>query len=147
MYPDPEVASLVTATFVPVKIHIKEQPQTFKRFGAEWTPTILTWDPVSNAERHRIEGFLPKEEFLPQLMIGGGQFAYGRQQWEDAERLFREAAERFPKSDAAAEAIYWAGVARYKRTGDASALHETGKILRERYPQSVWAKKGSVWVG
>jgi hypothetical protein len=145
VYPDSDVASFVTSNFVPARIHIKEQPQTFKRFGAEWTPTVLTWDPASNVERHRIEGFLPKEEFLPQLMIGRGQFAYGRQQWDEAERCFRDAVDRFPASDAAAEATYWAGVARYKRTGDASALHETGQALRERYPQSVWAKKGSVW--
>ena len=145
MYPDRDVAAFVSANFVPARIHIKEQPQTFKRFGAEWTPTILTWDPASNAERHRIEGFLPKEEFLPQLMIGRGQFAFGRAQWDQAEKFFKEAAERFPTSDAAAEAVYWAGVSRYKKTGDASALRETGGILRERYPQSVWAKKGSVW--
>jgi thioredoxin family protein len=145
VYPDPEVAAAVEEHFVPARIHIKEQKDTFKRFGAEWTPTILTWDADSNAERHRIEGFLPKEEFLAQLALGRGHFAFGREMWDEAERAFREAAAR-TGTDGAAEGAYWAGVSKYKRSGDAAALRETGQILRDKYPQSVWAKKGSVWL-
>ncbi len=144
MYPDPDVASYVTKSFVPVRIHIKEQPKTFKRFGAEWTPTILAWDAESNTERHRIEGFLPKEELLGQLVLARGHYAYGREDWDEAIRAFEEAASR-TGTEAAAEGVYWAGVSRYKKTQDPTALRDTGAALREKYPQSVWAKKGSVW--
>ena len=58
---------------------------------------------------------------------------------------FREAVERYPDTDAAAEALYWAGVARYKATNDPSALEQTAEAFT-RYPGSVWAKKASVWL-
>ena len=130
--------------FVPVRIHIKEQPQTFKRFGAEWTPTIIVWDPGSNSERHRIEGFLPKDELLGQLALGRGDYDYGRENWDEAITAFEDAAAR-TGTEAAPEGVYWAGVSRYKKTQDPAALRATGTALHERFPESVWAKKGSVW--
>jgi hypothetical protein len=144
VYPDPDVTAMVSK-FAPVRLHIKEQPKEFDRFGAEWTPTVIVLDPASRAERHRIEGFLPKLDFLAQLGIGRGQFAFGRQQWEEAERAFRQVAERHTGTDAGAEGVYWGGVSRYKRTGDAGALAETWEALRRSYPDSVWTKKASVW--
>ena len=48
-------------------------------------------------------------------------------------------------TDAAPEALYWAGVARYKATGDAAALAETAAEFANRYQDSAWAKKASVW--
>jgi hypothetical protein len=41
--------------------------------------------------------------------------------------------------------LYWAGVSRYKATGDASALRDTAREFGQRYTQSSWAKKSSVW--
>ena len=63
MYPDPRVEGFIRENFLPVKIHIKEQPATFQRFGAQWTPTIAILDP-DGSERHRFEGFLPADDFL-----------------------------------------------------------------------------------
>ena len=45
----------------------------------------------------------------------------------------------------AAEALYWAGVAKYKATGDAAALGETAEAFSTRFRDSPWAKKASVW--
>jgi outer membrane protein assembly factor BamD (BamD/ComL family) len=67
------------------------------------------------------------------------------EQWQPAERLYREIVEQLPNTDAAAEALYWAGVAKYKGSGDASALGETAKAFKNSYQQSSWAKKASVW--
>jgi TolA-binding protein len=50
-----------------------------------------------------------------------------------------------PGTDAAAEAMYWAGVARYKATNDASALKATADAFKKRYQDSIWAKKASIW--
>jgi hypothetical protein len=147
VYPDVEVAKTVEGEFVPVRIHVKEQPKEFERFGAEWTPTIIVLDPANRAERHRIEGFLPKDEFLAHLALARGQFAFGRQQWDDAERRFRQAADKYAKTDAAPEGVYWAGVSKYKRTNDPAALKETWAALQERHPDSIWVKKASVWSG
>jgi len=127
-----------------VKIHVKEQPKTFERFGAQWTPTIVILDP-DGTERHRFEGFLPGDDFLAQLKLGLAHSAFARQQWDEAERRFRDIVQALPESDAAPEALYWAGVAKYKGSGNAAALNDTAKQFKQRYAQSTWAKKASVW--
>ena len=53
--------------------------------------------------------------------------------------------ERHPGSDAGAEAQYWEGVSRYKRTDDPSALVDTARAFQDAYSDSPWAKKASVW--
>jgi TolA-binding protein len=65
--------------------------------------------------------------------------------WADAEKRFREIADKLPNTDAAAEALYWAGVSRYKATNDATALKDTAKAFTQRYKDSSWAKKSSIW--
>jgi TolA-binding protein len=138
----------VTENFQAARINVHEQPADWKRFGerygVQWTPTILVIDP-SGIERHRIEGFLPADDLLAQLALGFARSAFERQQFAEAERRFREVVERFPRSDAAPEALYWSGVARYKATSDAAALAQTADAFAQRYQDASWAKKASVW--
>lgn len=47
----------------------------------------------------------------------------------------------------APEALYWAGVSKYKGTGDPGALQETAAHFKTRFTDSSWAKKASVWSG
>jgi hypothetical protein len=140
----PEIASFVSGHFIPAKFHVKEQSDAFKRFNAMWTPTVLVLDD-QGTERHRIEGFLPAEDFRAQLSLGLGKAAFAASRWGEAEEHFRGVVRDVPKSEAAAEALYWAGVSKYKATNDAGALAETGRELKSRYPESTWSKKGSVW--
>ena len=148
MYPDERVARFITENFIPARVHVREQPDAFRRFGerynAQWTPTILVIDPEGK-ERHRVEGFLPADDLLAQLTLGLGHSAFARQDWKEAERRFREVVDRYPDSEAAPEAQYWAGVSRYKATNDPSALGETARAFTQRYQDSSWAKKASVW--
>lgn len=144
MYPRDDVASFVTEHFVPVKIHIAEQPQEFARFGAVWTPTLAVLD-ADGEEHHRFVGYLPPEDFLARLALGRAHHAAGRKRWAGAEELFREVVDRWPGTTAAPEALYWAGVSRYQETDDPAALGETAAAFRERYTDSDWAKKASVW--
>lgn len=116
----------------------------FERFGAQWTPTVLILDP-SGVERHRIEGFLPAPDFLAQLKLGLAHEARLGNDWSRAERLYRELADDPAAGEAAPEALYWAGVSRYKGTGEAGALAETGQAFKTRFADSTWAKKASVW--
>lgn len=145
MYTDPRVISFVTENFIPVRIHVKEQPDQFQRFGAQWTPTILILD-ADGTQRHKIEGFLPADEFLAQLQLGVAHAAFSRNDFAEAERLFGVAAAS-DDPEVAPEASYWSGVSRYKRTNDAGALAETNRTLSSKYPGSSWAKKASVWSG
>jgi len=97
-------------------------------------------------EQHRFEGFLPIDDFLAQLQLGLAKMAFSHGQFSEAEKRFRAVVEQFPKSDAAPEALYWAGVSKYKATNDGAALTETGQQFQSRYKDTVWAKKASVWV-
>jgi len=138
------VEELIGRHFIPVKIHIKEQPDTFDRFNAQWTPTFVFLDP-DGTEGHRFEGFLPARDLLAQLELGLGHVAFGRKQFDPAEKRFRRVVDGYPESEAAPAALYWAGVAKYKATNDAGALAATAAALQQRYPASDWAKKASVW--
>lgn len=129
---------------MPVKVHIKEQKPTFQRFNAQWTPTQIVLDP-EGVERHRIEGFLPVDDFLAQLELGLGRLHFQHQDYGEAQKEFRLVCESFPKSGGAPEACYWAGVAAYKESNDARHLASTARALKEKYPDSEWARKASVW--
>lgn len=136
--------SFINDNFIAVKIHIKEQPKTFERFGAQWTPTIQVLDP-DGAKRHQLEGFLPSDDFLAQLKLGLAHSAFARQEWKEAESRYDDIMSTLPRTDAAAEALYWLGVSRYKNSGDGAFLQQTAEAFKTRYTDSTWAKKASVW--
>jgi TolA-binding protein len=148
VYSDPRVARFISEQLQPVRVHVREQKDEYKRlserYNAQWTPTVLILD-SEGEERHRIEGFLPVDDFLPQVALGLAKSAFDRKDYAEAERRYREIVDKFPSTDAAAEALYWAGVSKYKASGDASALKATGAAFRERYQGTAWAKKASVW--
>ena len=148
MWPDERVARFVNENFLAARVHVKEDPDAFKRYGerynAQWTPTILELD--SNGEEiWRIEGFLPNDDFLAQLMLGRAHMDFKQGKFAEAEKRFREIVDKLPNPDGAAEAQYWAGVSRYKATNDATALKATAKAFTQRYKDSSWAKKASIW--
>jgi thioredoxin-related protein len=73
VWPDPRVEELVNREFLPFRVHVRNTADEYQRlagkYGVEWTPTILMLDPAGN-ERHRLEGFLPVEEFVHHLEFG-----------------------------------------------------------------------------
>ena len=136
--------SFVNDHYIPVKVHIKEQPQIFERFGVQWTPTMQVLDP-DGTKRHQFEGFLPADDFLAHLKLSLAHSAFARQQWNEAERRYQEIVSTLPGSDVASEALYWVGVSQYKNTADPAALRRTAEAFKTRYVDSTWAKKASVW--
>ncbi len=138
------MAEYINGNLIPVRLHLKSHPEAMERFAVQWTPTVLLLDDTGH-ERHRVEGFLPVEDFLTQLHLGLAHAAFRANRFEESERRFREIVERFPSTDAAAEAQYWAGVSSYKRSNDAAALKKTAQAFKDRYSDTQWAKKASVW--
>ena len=99
---------------------------------------------AGGTERHRFEGFLPADDFLAQLKLGLAHAARSRNEWADAAKRYQELADDPKGGEASAEALYWAGVSRYK-TGDQSALADTARRFKQKFTDSSWAKKASVW--
>jgi outer membrane protein assembly factor BamD (BamD/ComL family) len=96
-------------------------------------------------ERHRIEGFLPTDDYLAQLKLGLGKLAFQTAHYDEAEKRFDAVYGAHPQSGSAAEAAYWAGVSRYKATNDGSHLARTADLLKRKFPDSEWTRKASVW--
>jgi hypothetical protein len=139
------MSTLPNENFVAVTPHIKEHPVYFHRFDVLWTPTVLMLD-SKGIGRRRNEGYLPNLEFRAELEMGLAPIAFMHQQWNEAERRYSGVAERYPNTSAAAEAIYWKGVSRYKATNDHGALSAVADELKERYQGSVWTLKASIWL-
>lgn len=138
------MTSFIQRNFLPVRIRLKEQPSLFKRFGTQWTPTIVVLDPTG-AERRRFVGYLPPGDFLAQLELSLAHIAFAAEHWDEAEQRYRTVIEQFPGTDAAPEALYWAAVARYKTSRDPAVLTEAARQFKLKYPDSSWAKRSSVW--
>ena len=139
------VATFINENFLPLESHIKEHPAWFHRFDATWTPTVLILD-SRGMERHRIEGYLPKEEFQAQLEMGLGRIAFKEKKWTDAERIYGEVVRTYPNTSSAPEARYWRAVSHHKGTNDHTVLGQVAEELQESAPESVWTKKATPWL-
>jgi thioredoxin-related protein len=127
-----------------VKLNLKDSGAAWRRFGVQWPPTIMFLD-SDGKEHYRFEGFLPPANFLAELDYGRGRVAFHRKQWDEATNLFHSAAERDSKTELAADASYWAAVAQYQKTHDATSLKEWGKRISREYPNTTWARRALVY--
>ncbi len=97
-------------------------------------------------ERWRIEGYLPKDEFRAELEMGLARLDVVHKRWKDAEQRYAHVVDTYPNAKVAAEALYWRDVSKYSQTHDAAPLRSVAKELREKFPDSVWTEKASVWL-
>ena len=142
-YPNPDVCATVEGNFVPLQVEINNQ-EMVNRFGVKWTPTLIVLDP-DEREHHRFTGYLPPEDFIAQIMLGKGKAEFNLDRFEQAIQCFQEILSKHPKADAAPEAQYYLGVARYKASDDPKELKKGLESLRRDYPNSEWAKKAQVY--
>jgi TolA-binding protein len=90
---------------------------------------------------------LPKDELQAQLDMGLARVAFQEKRWRDAERIYTEVVEKYPKTTSAPEARYWRAVSQYKGTNDHVVLGQVAQELHQNAPESVWAKKAIPWLG
>lgn len=96
-------------------------------------------------EHHRFVGFLPPEDFIGQIILGKGKAEFNLESFEEAIQCFQEILVRYPKTDAASEAQYYLGVAKYKASHDPMQLKSNLEILQREYPNTEWTKKAQVY--
>lgn len=145
VYGQEDVMRFVNECFVPIKIDIKEHPESFARFNIDWTPTVIISD-HEGKERHRVVGFLPTEDFLAQLQLGIAKVAFSTEKYEESRKGFAAVGRLHSETSAAPEGIYWAGVSAYRASGKTESLTQCAEELKQKYPDSDWAKKASVWI-
>jgi tetratricopeptide (TPR) repeat protein len=139
-YPKAEVVEFVEQNLVPLQV-LSDAPLA-KDFNLQWTPTLIVLD-TDGKEHHRAIGFLPPEELIPMLMVGIGKCYFDNQQFDKAISTLEKLLAQYPKSDAAPEAVYLLGVARYKSTHDPKPLKQAYEQLASQYAASEWTKRAS----
>lgn len=139
-YPDARLNAVVGERAVPVRLNIMKERDAAKRLGARWTPTVIFLD-ADGREHHRFLGFLPPDEYAAQVHLAAGHATFAAGRFEDAEAAFRRVVDDHPRADAAPEALYWSGVARFKITKSTQPIYDACKAVVERYPGHLWAKK------
>ena len=110
-----------------------------------WTPTVVILDD-SGKERFRIDGYLPREEFVAHLEMGLARVAFMKKQWADAESRYSSIREKHPSSGVVPEALYWAAVSHYKKTNDHTVLGALASELMQKFPDNIWTQKASPWL-
>lgn len=140
-YPNDKVVKFVDYNFVPVQIEVSNTV-LMNQFKVNWTPTIIVLDADGN-EVHRVVGFLPPEEFIPTFMVAKGKYYFNAEAHPEAQGMFDEALRDYPNSAAAAEAVFFLGVSRYKMTHDPKPLREAYDTLTAKFPGSEWTKRAA----
>ncbi|MBI2470379.1 MAG: tetratricopeptide repeat protein [Planctomycetes bacterium] len=141
-YPNATVADYISKNFIPLQINVQTNSEIVSKCRVFWTPTILVLD-SNGTEYYRFNGFLPPDEFLPQLEFGLGMMALEKQDYKIASIQLKSVVEKYPKSNIAPEAQYWVGVSEYKAAHNVEVLLSAWKKLRKEYPNSIWALKVS----
>jgi len=142
-YPDPRVVSFVRDHFVAVKLPVKKHANVAAEYFVVWTPAIILADNRGKAH-DRIEGYLEPELLIAHLSLGLGKYWLHLKKSEEAAHRFEEVAQRHMDSEIGAEALYWLGVADYRRTKDPKQLHLSWDMLAARAPNSEWARRTQV---
>lgn len=71
-YPDYRTATFIREYMIPLRVNVSSPPSWADRFVIQYTPTVITLD-EDGREQHRTVGFLPTEEFVPELMLANGK--------------------------------------------------------------------------
>jgi hypothetical protein len=77
-------------------------------------------------------------------MLSKGLGSFHLDRLVEAEREFGMLIDDFPESELVPEATYFRGIAELKH-GDSSDLSLMCGIMQEKYPDSQWTKRCSIW--
>lgn len=145
-YPDATVQRMLGEHAVAARFNTHEPDdqvkQLMRRFRQVWTPTLIFLD-HHGIELRRQVGFLPPVDFVAEVGLALGMAHLMHARFDEAFKQFRLVRERHAGQEAAAEALYWAGVAALRRNGSADGLLTQWKELKAEYPNSTWWTKAS----
>ena len=138
------VQDSITEHFVPVLFEVSDMVKEAEAYNVDWTPTFIVAD-ETGFEMMRWEGYLPEDDYLGNLNFAVARYALKKGLYAEAERRFDEVIIKYPLSDLAPKAHYYRGIAKYKGTKDSSWLIDAYGTLKEKYPDSPWTLKASIF--
>ncbi|TAN44253.1 MAG: tetratricopeptide repeat protein [Nitrospirae bacterium] len=141
-YSDERVQAFLEEQFVAVKSQCFWDKQTdlMQKFNVKWTPTLVVLD-KRGIEYRRIIGFVPADDLLAHLLMGKAMAMFYTEHLTNAIQGFGSVIEKYPHAGPAPEAVFFLGVAEYKKGHDPKALRKAFDTLKEKYPTSEWARR------
>lgn len=139
-YPHDDVRQALAEDFVCYKLNLKEPHPDHREASREtripWAPTFVFTD-AAGREVRRFTGWLPPDEFVTELALTRGLYQVQKGRFAEAFEILS------PLGDSP-EALYWAGMAAFRDSGEMADLATHWNALRERHPGSTWATRASV---
>lgn len=141
-YSNEKVQDFIQDNFIPLKTQcfFDKPVELMAQFNITWTPTLIIHD-KHGKEHHRILGFVPIDDLLAHLELGRAKVFFDTGHFNDAIRAFNSVIELHPAAGATPEAVFYLGVAEYKKYHDASSLRRAYDALTAKYPESEWARR------
>ncbi len=140
-YPNERVAKFISLNFIPVQIQTANK-ELMQRFAVSWTPTLILLG-ADGREHYRVVGYFTPDDLIATFMTAKGRWALDTEQLPEARAMFEEVISCYPDKEAAAEALFFLGVVRYKMSHDPKPLREAYDELNAKFPQSSWAKQAA----
>jgi len=126
--------------FIPLRINVEKQKDLFREFTVSWTPTIVILD-RERKEHSRFTGFLAPDEFCARIIVDGAKTEVDLKDYDLAITCFNDVIEKYPRTFAVPEAIFYVSVARYLSSHQANHLKQGLEKLRKEFPDSEWTHK------
>ncbi len=145
-YSNEKVQKFIMGNFIPLKSQCfwDKPTELMQKFEIKWTPTLIVHDPEGK-EHHRMVGYLPVEDLIAQLILAKGKIYFDSDRYAEAIAQSQTVVDQYPNTGAAPEAIFFLGVAEYKRTHDSKFLRQIYDQLAAKYPQSEWARRAEAY--
>ena len=143
-YPQPPVIEAITRHAIPIQVdNSKSESNKFLQSVHHiWTPDVRIVN-SDGFEMYSWAGFLPPPEFLARTLCGFAMAFLRLKRFEQAEELYVDVLKRFSTTYAAPEALYYLGVARYRKDPNSDELLTQWANLRSRYPDSEYRVRQS----
>lgn len=140
-YPQPEVIEAVNRLVTPVKINVREDRETPRRFGVAWSPVFLLLREGTDVPSRTWQGWLPPGSFVAELKVGLAYLNIQERRFKRAWDLSREVVASAADRERRGEARYWEAVSHAKGTGDGDALPRGHAAVRRDFADTAAANK------
>ena len=149
-HPHPEVARMFSTRFVAVAIDTKRggdsARQAMHRLRPLWEPSFVFLD-ERGRELRRFVGYRAPDEMLAELRLVDALYALLHDELDAEEEALRNIARTAPVSapDLASEALYWAGIAAFRKSRDPKTLEAEWSLIEIVDRHGTWWQRADVF--
>lgn len=147
-YLDRSVAQTLNESYVPLLINGREPIASLDRANGRhiylFSPVLILTTP-DGLELRRCVGYLSPLDMQLELAVGLAFLEMHRRDWNAAYQLLDRAITDFDGAANLPEALWWRGVAAYRRSGnDLNVLRRAWEPILVAHSGSIWAQKARV---